>query len=150
MLKDLLDRVAVYFQNTNKMMDDLSCAVPRPTYFNSYLLFAILATLRELVENSTPLGMVYTRQVAVQLTTTPVRIFAKEEQGRLRSIAIGIDSAAGGPTPTIRFGSSAVSALTGGIRLNAGVLTELGELAPDTELWAASSTPIAAYTLERA
>jgi hypothetical protein len=150
MLKDLLDRVAQYFQSTNKMMDGLTCAVPRPEYFNSYLLFAILTTLRELVEGAVPLGMIYTRITPAQLDTTPVKVLAKEEGGRLRKVAIGIDSAVGGPTPTIRFGNSSVSAGGGGIRLNAGVMTELGEVSPDTELWVASSTPIAAYIIERA
>jgi hypothetical protein len=149
MLNDLLDRVAQYFQRTNKIMDGLTCAVPRPTYFNSYLLFAILATLRELVEGAVPLGMVYTHFTPVQLDVVAVKIVGKEDLGRLRKVAIGIDSAVGGPTPIIRFGNSSVSAGTGGIRLNAGVMTELGEVSPDTELWAASSTPIAAYVIER-
>lgn len=150
MFKEMLDRAETYFQDTVEFTDKVVCLLQKRDYGNTFLLGAIYLTLRQILESARPLGMVYTRITPIQLSTTPVRIIEKEGDGRLRKVGIGIDSAVGGPTPTIRFGHSSVSAGNGGIRLNAGVVTELGEVAPDTELWAASSTAIAAYTIERA
>lgn len=150
MFRELLDRAETYLQDTVAFTDKAVCSLQKRDYGNTFLLGAIFLTLRQLLESARQLGMVYTRITPIQLGTTPTRIIEKETDGRLRKVGIGIDSAVGGPTPTIRFGNSSVSASTGGIRLNAGVITELGEVAPDTELWAAASTPIAAYTIERA
>lgn len=150
MFKELLDRAKTFLQSTIEFTDESVCSLQKSNYGSVFLLGGILISLRQLVEAAQPLGMVYTRITPIQLGTTPTRIIEKETDGRLRKVGIGIDSAVGGPTPTIRFGNSSVSAGNGGIRLNAGVITELGEVAPDTELWAASSTAIAAYTIERA
>lgn len=84
------------------------------------------------------------------LDTTPKKILEKDINGLVRKISVWVDSASGGPTPTIRVGGSATSANGGGVRVSAGQVNEIGEVPPGTELWAASSTSIAVYVLERA
>ena len=131
---------------------EVLCELKKADYGEIYLLGAIHISLRQLVHlmSASQFGLAYTRYSPVNLDTTPIRIVSKEQSGRLRKVAISIDSPANGPTPTIRFGTSGVTSSTGGVRLNAGIVNELGEVAPDVELWAASSTPIAAYVIERA
>ena|SRR3990167_4656518 len=83
------------------------------------------------------------------LTTTPQKILVKDISGRVRKVAVWVDSASGGPTPTIRVGIAASSANGGGVRVSAGQVNEIGEVPPSVELWAVASTSIAVYVLER-
>lgn len=113
------------------------------------LLAGILTELREL-RHALNFGANYFRMTPAALNTTPTKLVEKEPSGRVRKVSIWVDAASGGPTPTIRIGTSDTSVNGGGIRINAGTVNEIGEVPPGTELWGASSTAINVYVIERA
>lgn len=114
------------------------------------LLSGIFLTLREIAEASS-FGNVRFDLRPVSLNTVPIRILERDETTRrVRKVSLWVDSASGGPTPTIRVGKGTTSVNGGGIRVNAGQVNEIGEVPADVELWAAASTPINAYIIEHA
>ena len=149
MLSETIASAKSFFRDTIEFTNEEICSLRNNEHGVTYLLGAIFLTLRQLLEESKPFGMTSYRISPIQLTSIPQRIVERQPEGRLRKVSFGIDSAVGGPTPTIRFGNGSVSATTGGVRLNAGVINDLGEVPPDVELFAASSTDIAAYVIER-
>ena len=114
-----------------------------------FLLSAIFLTLND-IKNASNFGLTKFEINPVALDTIPVKILVVDTQGRVRKVSVWIDSASGGPAPTIRIGKAATSSNGGGIRVIAGQVNELGEVPPDVELWGASSTAINAYIIERA
>ncbi len=113
------------------------------------LLAGIMLKLDALTESST-FGQAKWNLTAYNLTTTPQKILERDLTGKVRKVSCWLDSASGGPTPTIRVGQSATSSSGGGVRVSAGQVNEIGEVGPSVELWAASSTAIAMYVIERA
>ena len=85
----------------------------------------------------------------ITLTTTPIKILEKNIGGRVRKVDLWVDSATGGPTPTIRVGTAASGSGGGGVRVSAGQVNPIGEVPPNVELWASASTTINAYVLRR-
>ena len=83
----------------------------------------------------------------VTFETNSKRILEKSRDGKVRKVAIWLDSAVGGPTPTIRVSKGGS---TGGFRINAGTVNDIGEIAPDIELWATSTANINGHVIERA
>lgn len=150
MLEEMIDRAKSFFNRTTDFTNEAVCKLEKSNYGDTFFLGAILLSLRQLLEESKPLGMAYYRITPIQLTGTPKKVVEKQPEGRLRKVSFAIDSAVGGPTPTIRFGNSSVSATAGGVRLTAGSIHDLGEMPPDMELYAASNVDIAAYIIERA
>lgn len=113
-----------------------------------YLLAGVWFELREIKE---AIQFGYTRFdiLPVSLNTTAVKILQREINGKPRKVSIWVDSATGGPTPTIRISKGAGGTSGGGFRINAGQLNDIGEVAPDVELWGISTTAINAYVIER-
>ena len=147
-LRDLFDNATSFFQKTAPITEAAACSLERKDFSVIHLLGAIFFSLRQLVESS-QLGATEFRISPFRLTSVPQKILPKDDAGRLRKVSFVLDSAVGGPTPTIRFGNSSVTASNGGARLNAGVFNELGEVASSAELWAASSVDISGYLIER-
>ena len=113
------------------------------------LLAGIFLQLREL-NDAVNFGATKFDIRPVLLTTTAQKIVERDVEKRVRKVSVWIDSASGGPVPTIRIGKSASSSNSGGIRVNAGQVNELGEVPPDTELYGVASTSIQIYVIERA
>lgn len=76
------------------------------------------------------------------------KIIEKQNDGLLRTVIVVVDNASGGPTPTIRISENKGGTLSGGIRINAGQGTNIGEVPADKELWGGSDTAISAYVIE--
>jgi hypothetical protein len=131
------------------IIDKLNCSNAfDPANVEAYLLAAILKELVDL--NASGVGGTKFEITPYTLTTVAQKILPKEPQGRTRDVSIWIDAASGGPTPTIRIGSSSVSAGGAGVRVNAGQVSELGRIEPNAELYAAASTDMNIYVIERA
>ena len=146
----LLDQAFEYFNSKAiPFVDGASRCLRSPELLLAYLLGGIFLQLKELREASS-FGTNYFNIVPFELGTVPIRILEKEPNGLVRKVSFWIDSASGGPTPTIRISRSGSSTAGGGIRVNAGQVNELGEVPPGTELWAAASTTIVGYIIERA
>lgn len=129
-------------------VDELCRSTQHPNRLAAYLLGGIYLKLGELVDSAT-FGANYFRISPYVLAPTPVRILEKDPDKRVRKISVWIDNASGGPTPTIRINQGSGS---GGFRVNAGQVNEIGEISPDTELWGSSTLTagINAYVIERA
>lgn len=100
-----------------------------------YLLAAILAAMREL-----QFGNRFYNIVPRTLGTEPVLVLDEQPQGHARKVKVWIDTASGGPLPTIRISTGASSTSSGGIRVAAGGSEELGLVPAKTRLYAASSS----------
>lgn len=144
-----LERASEYFQKKAVPWVDGIKKCVNPEFLIAYLLGGILLQLKALTEAAT-FGSHYFKINAFTLTTVPARIIEKDPQGLVRKISFWVDSAAGGPTPTIRISQGASSSNGGGIRINAGQVNEIGEIPHGTELWASASTSIVCYVIERA
>lgn len=112
------------------------------------LLAGVLMSLQELLKTAT-FGANQFSIESFTLTSDPQKILERDINGRVRKISVWVDSASGGPTPTIRVGTGATSANGGGVRVSAGQVNEIGEVAPNVELWAAANTSINAYVITR-
>ena len=130
------------------ILTELSCNdIPLALlYANSALLMQIHS-----MRAASNFGNNYFRIVPFNLTSTAIKILEKDMVRKLpRKVSIVVDSAVGGGAPAIRVGAGSVSSTANGFRITAGALTELGEVAPSEELFAASSVNIGAYIIERA
>lgn len=116
---------------------------------NLVLQAAILLKLAQL-ERSMLFGAEKFTVTPFTLTSTPQKVLTKDIAGRVRNVSFWVDSASGGPTPTIRIGTSASSSNSGGARISAGQVNEFGNVSPDVELYAVSDTSIVVYVVERA
>lgn len=96
-------------------------------------------------------GSRYTRIFPITLDgVNPSVILPRDDDGLVRHVQIGVDSAVGGAFPTIRVGLGSVSVGGGGILLSAGQLHDFGELGGDIALQAVSDASITLYVLSRA
>lgn len=78
----------------------------------------------------------------------PLLILDTDGQGRTREVDIWVDSAVGGPVPTLRIGTG--PSTSAGVRVNAGQVNPLGKVPASTRLYAASNVAITLYVIERA
>lgn len=131
-----------------KWVDALACNLVNPASLNPYLLALIALKVGQ--TNNNQFGSKYYRITPFNLTTDGQIVVDKEPNSLVRKVIIVVDSAISGPTPQIRVGTSKSGAASGGIRINSGQGTELGDVHPLVQLWAASSTPLAAYVIEYA
>ena len=115
----------------------------------NFLLAGVLQELHKL-RNSLNFGSNYFNITPYTLGPTSTKILERENSGRVRKVTVWVDAASGGPTPTLRIGTSDTGSGGGGFRVNAGAMNEIGEVPPHVELWAASSTAINVYVIERA
>lgn len=120
-------------------------------YFDRQLLMGIYLQLAKIARASA-FGSTYFRISPKALTAnaSAIKIIERDSQDLVRKVSIWVDAASGGPTPTIRIGTSATGTGGGGIRINAGQVNELGEVPSNMELWAASTATINLYVIERA
>ena len=122
----------------------------RKQFAERYLLSHILFKLQELIA-ALNFGSNVFRITPYTLTSDPQRIVEREPNGRVRKVSIWLDPGSGGPTPIIRVGTSDTSANTGGIRVSAGTVAEMGEVHDKAELWAVcTNTSLNVYVIERA
>lgn len=123
-----------------------------PEVQNNFLAFLTGATFLKLVEltEGGEIGNRYTRISPYALGTSAVKILDREENGWAREITIWVDSAVGGPNPTVRVGDSSVTTTGGGFRVPTGGGTELGKIAATKQLYAIATSAINAYIIERA
>lgn len=115
------------------------------------LLAGIFVSMRDIVE-ALSFGNTYYRITPVPLTAgaDPVLICDTQPQGRVRKLSLWVDASSGGPLPTIRISTGASGTSSGGIRIPAGQVSELGEIPASVRLYAASSSTIPMYVIERA
>ena len=98
---------------------------------NTILLAGIFLSMRE-IATSANFGNTRFDVRPVNLNTTAIKILDRDEVTRkVRKVSLWIDSASGGPTPTIRVGKGSTSPNGGGVRVNAGQVNELGEVPAD-------------------
>lgn len=76
------------------------------------------------------------------------RVLEKRSDRRTRRVVVWIDSAVGGPPPTIRVGLRKGSVASGGVFVTPGIQNEIGRVPPDKELWMSSDVPMRVYILE--
>ena len=135
---------------TKRIVNQLLCDLGNDAFkMPIYLLYVIAAKLSELTQAST-FGNHYFRIQSYSLNTVPVKILERDSQKFVRKVSLWVDSQTGGPTVTIRVSTGGSGTGGGGIRVLAGQVNELQEVPPDTELWAASTTAINCYVVERA
>lgn len=141
-------------KDVRKWVTDLACGEfkDNPAQLVPMLLGLIALRLGQMQQTSKT-GSAYWRITPVSIpasTATPVKMLEKQTDGLVRTVLLWVDNASGGPTPTIRVSTAKGSTSSGGIRVNAGQSNELGNIPPDVELWAISSTAIQAYVIEYA
>lgn len=139
MKTDLVDRLGPW-------LFDMVCKMPigMQANFDRVLLAGIYLKLAEIARGST-FGSNYMRITPVTLGTSPVKILERDTRNLVRKVTVWVDSSVGGPSPTIRVSASGDGA---GMRINAGSSNVIGEVPPNQELWASSSTAIQAYVVE--
>lgn len=134
--------------DVQKWLSDLACndLQSTPQLLVPGLLSLIALRLGQMQNNR--VGANYYRITPVLLTTDGQRIVEQQPEGLVRKVILFVDNASGGPTPTIRVGTNKGGTASGGVRVNAGVGSELGEVPPFVELWAASTVNIQGYVIE--
>ena len=140
--------------DVRKWLTDIACGDLKdaPNLLTPMLLGLIALRLGQLVNQKTP-GANYYRITSFTLQNEGQRIIEKQVDGLVRTAFLWVDKGSGGATPYIRVGTSKVNMVagqigSGGIQVNAGQSNELGNVRPETELWAASSIAIMAYVIE--
>ncbi len=113
------------------------------------MLTGIFLSLRELLRTMQQGGL-YWRITPFQISAAgdSVRILDIESQGRVRDVAVWVDSGLGGPNPQLRI-STGASGFRSGISITPGTVNELGKVPSGTQLYAASDFDITVYVLER-
>ena len=135
-----------------KFADSIICQVVDPAKrpnIPTYLLAGIYMVLSEMA-NSLQFGNnYYDIRPVVLAAGVPQQICDVQTQGRVRKISIFTDAATGGPLPTIRISKSGTGSGSGGVRIVAGAISELGEVPANVKLWVTSSAAINLYVIER-
>lgn len=143
----LLKENSELLNDVQQWVQKLACAQDNPALLVPSLLGLIALRLAQL---QSPFGSNYYRITPVNLTTDGQVIVDVQSDGLVRKVIIVVDNPSGGPAVTIRIGTSKGNTTNGGIRVNTGQSTELGEVHPQTKLWAAASSNICAYVIEYA
>lgn len=136
-----------------KWVEDLACRdLTNPAQLVPTLLGLIALRLGQLVNNQVT-GANYYRITPIRLGNEGKVIVEKQPDGLVRTVILAIDAGSGGPTPYTRVGTQKVNMVagqkgSGGVSLDAGKSHEMGNVRPETELWAACSVDINAYVIE--
>lgn len=152
--KVLAENRELLLGEVQKWITDIACRDMKdsPNLVVPTLLAGIMLRLGQLVNNQA-VGANYYRITPIQLGNEGQKIIEKQQDGLVRTVLLVVDKGSGGQTPYIRVGTQKMNMVagqqgSGGISLDAGRAHELGNVRPDTELWAASSVTIMAYTVE--
>ena len=135
--KVLVENRELLLADVQKWVSDIACKdLDNPTLMVPMLLGLIALRLGQLVKNQAT-GSNYYRITPFTLKNEGQLIVEKQNDDLVRTVLIFIDKASGGPTPTIRVGTSKGSAGAGnGVSVDAGKAHELGNVRSDVELWA--------------
>ena len=148
-IESLVELAETLMDKPRRIVDELLCNMEHPSRLPMYLLYFIASKLGEFSQSAS-FGANYYRITPVSLSTIPTQLVDIEPEGRVRKVELVIDSISGGPAQTIRISDGAASATSGGFRVIAGQVNDLGEVPAKTRLWAASSGSVQGYVVERA
>mgnify|MGYP001582463723 CR=1 FL=1 len=109
----------------------------------------LAALLLKLDDVGRPFGSVSTEILPVNIGTNPSIILDVEPQRRVRHVDVWLDTAVGGPVPTVRIGIGGANTNNSGPRLTAGQRNELGPISGNVRLYAVSSVAIQGFVVPR-
>lgn len=148
-----IDRAREFFEGlTIPWWRRIVCAWPKELrQFAHELLLAGIYLQLDRLNEALQQGGTYFRITPFTLTAgeAAAQILDIEVQGRVREVSIWMDSAVGGPDPTIRLSTDASGTLGNGVRITPGGPNELGKVPANTRLFASSDTTINGYVIER-
>lgn len=150
---NVIERAKEFFESTAvPWWRRIVCAWPeqlRP--FAGELLLAGVYLQLDRLNEALAQGGTYFRITPFQLVANlpAIEILNIEVQGRVRDVSIWMDSAVGGPDPTIRLSTDGSGTFGNGVRLTPGGPNELGKVPPNTRLFASCDVTLNGYIIER-
>lgn len=151
MLSTVVKRAAEFFSGTvSQWYQEVLCKlVPDRQHQSNALLAGIFLQLQALNEGLQA-GGTYFRiaPFRVEANGEAVLVLDNDSQGRIREVSLALDSAVGGPDPTIRFATSGGSPNGNGVRLTPGIINPIGRVPPNEKLFVSSDTTINGFIIE--
>ncbi len=130
-------------------LENFVCDITPPALVIPLLLSGIFLKLVELVAAMQGGDQFDIQPINVAVANQNYQLLDADTRGRTRDVSVWVDSASGGPLPTIRISKDGSGAGSGGLRIMPGQVNELGKVPPDTKLFVSATQPIAMYIIVR-